>query len=165
VAEARENLQREGLPLPDSVPLGIMVEVPAAVQLAPHLAREVDFFALGTNDLIQYMLAADRANPMVHRYYEPLHPAILLTIQQLVTVARQAGRGLCICGEMASDPCCLPLLVGLGVREFSVSAPFILRLKQLLANWPLARLEQLANEALRQDDPRKIRELVAALPA
>ena len=90
-----------------------MIEVPAAVQMADQLAQEVDFFALGTNDLIQYLLAADRNNPLVKKYYDPLHPAVLRVLHDVAKVAAQHEKGLCLCGEMASDPMNFLLLIGI----------------------------------------------------
>ena len=104
IEEARRNLVQENIPFAASLPIGIMIEVPSTVQLAPMLAKEVDFFALGTNDLIQYMLAADRNNPLVNKYYDPLHPAVLQALNQVAATALEQGKGLCLCGEMASDP-------------------------------------------------------------
>ena len=97
-----------------------MVEVPSAVWLAPRLAREVDFFSVGTNDLIQYLLAADRNNPKVAHLYEALHPAVISAIAEVVNVARAADKEVCICGEMASDPLATLLLVGMGLDELSL---------------------------------------------
>ncbi len=159
VEEARQNLIDEGNKIP-RIPLGVMIEVPAAVSIADHLASQVDFFALGTNDLIQYMLAADRGNSLVHDYYDPLHPAILRAIRHVVKVADEYDKHLCICGEMAGDPGCFALLVGLGLREFSVSGPAILRLKATLAQLPMKGLSELAARALEQDTGRKVRALV-----
>ncbi len=125
VNEARMNLIREGIETPE-LPLGVMVEVPATIAIARHLARDVDFFALGTNDLVQYMLAADRGNSLVRHYYDPLHPAILQAIEQMVGVAKETGRDLCICGEMASDRDCFAPAgwVGVaGVFRFSTFDP------------------------------------------
>ena len=98
-----------------------MVEVPSAVWLAPRLIREVDFFSIGTNDLIQYLLAADRNNPRVAHLYEALHPAVLSAIAEVVNVARAAGKEVCICGEMASDPLATLLLIGMGLDQLSLS--------------------------------------------
>lgn len=159
VAEARANLIGNGWAIPD-VPLGVMIEVPAAITMADHFAAQVDFFALGTNDLIQYLLAADRGNAAVHHYYDSLHPAVLAAISQMVATARRRGKGLCICGEMASDPVCFPILVGLGLREFSVSSPSIFGLKASLSTYDITALETLANEALTKATSREIRELV-----
>lgn len=132
VREARQNLVREGLDPVEDLPLGVMIEVPAAVRLVPRLADEVDFFALGSNDLIQYLLAADRNNPLVSKYYDPLHPAVLQVLYEVAGTARSLGKGVCLCGEMASDPLCLILLIGMGLREYSMPAPFIPRTKAFL---------------------------------
>ena len=157
VAEARANLQRDGIACAEHVPLGVMIEVPAAVMMAQQLAREVDFFALGTNDLIQYMLAADRNNPLVNKYYDPLHPAILQVLHQVTEVARREGKGLCLCGEMASDPLHFLALVGMGIREFSMPAPFIPRIKALLRDLPAKAARRAAREILTMDDSAHIR--------
>jgi phosphotransferase system, enzyme I, PtsP len=157
VEEARQNLRREGIPFAEEVPLGVMIEVPAAVQLAPRLAREVDFFALGTNDLVQHMLAADRNNPLVGKYYDPLHPAILQVLQSVTEVAKRQGKGLCLCGEMASDPLNLLLLVGLGIREFSMPAPFIPRTKAFLRDLSSTVARKAARTALEMGDSTRIR--------
>ena len=159
VDEARDNLSREGVET-TAVPLGVMVEVPATIAIARHLAEGAEFFALGTNDLIQYMLAADRGNPLVHQYYDPFHPAILQAIDQMVRITEELDKGLCICGEMASDPIAFALLVGLGLREFSVSAPSILPLKAMLRKLSFIKLSDLAREALNQDQGEKTRALV-----
>ncbi|MGI9474730.1 MAG: phosphoenolpyruvate--protein phosphotransferase [Rubripirellula sp.] len=159
VQECRDKLTEEGWVLPQ-VPLGIMIEVPAAIAIADHLAREADFFALGTNDLIQYLLAADRGNATVRDYYEPMHPAVLQSIARMVDVSKRTGRELCLCGEMASDPGYLALLVGLGLREFSVAAPGILRLKATLAQSSLSDLQNLAEGALELGDSQQIRDLI-----
>lgn len=146
MAQARANLDREGTAYARNVPLGIMIEVPAAVTIAEQLAREVDFFAMGTNDLIQYMLAADRNNPLVNRYYDPLHPAILRVLKDVTDVALKAGIDVCVCGEMASDPVNLLALVGLGIQEFSMAAPFIPRTKAFLRDLP----DEVARKAVRK---------------
>ena len=159
VRDAREKLRGEGIETPE-IPIGVMIEVPATLAIARHLARDADFFALGTNDLIQYMLAADRGNAMVHQYYDPLHPAMMQAIDAMVSVAAETGRGLCICGEMASDPACFALLVGLGLREFSVSAPSILPLKAMLAQLDESNLVQLAQQAMRNGDGDATRQMI-----
>jgi len=132
VTEARLNLKKEGLDFADNIPLGVMIEVPAAVRMVPQLANEVDFFALGTNDLVQYFLAADRNNPLVSKYYDPLHPAILHVLYEVTDTALSMGKGVSLCGEMATDPLTLLLLIGMGIREFSMPAPFIPRTKAFL---------------------------------
>ncbi len=157
IEEARTVLSREKIPFAQTVPIGVMIEVPAAVMLAPQLAREVDFFALGTNDLIQYMLAADRNNPLVNKYYDPLHPAILQVLNQVAATARQQGKGLCLCGEMASDPMNFLVLYGMGIDEFSMPSPFIPRIKAFLRDLPSDVAHQAAAKALTMSDSASIR--------
>lgn len=132
IAEAKASLRREGLEFADDLPLGVMIEVPAAVHLVPCLAKEVDFFAIGTNDLIQYLLAADRNNPRVSKHYDPLHPAVMNVLGEICRSVGIAGKGLCLCGEMATTPITLLPLLGMGLREFSIPAPFIPRTKAFL---------------------------------
>ncbi len=132
IEEAKQNLMKDGLAYSDDVPIGVMIEVPAAVRLVAQLANHVDFFALGTNDLIQYLLAADRNNPLVSKYYDPLHPAVLQVLYEVTDTASSLGKGVCLCGEMASDPLTMILLIGMGLREFSMPAPFIPRIKAFL---------------------------------
>ena len=160
IEAAVHHLKEEGLSFNSAVPIGAMIEVPAAIHLAPYLAREVDFFALGTNDLIQYLLAADRSNPRVQNYYEPLHPAVLMSLKHLSDTARAHQVDLCVCGEMAADPAGLLALMGLKIREFSLSAPCIPRLKRFISRVDLARAEELAEAILKESDGRKIRALL-----
>jgi phosphotransferase system enzyme I (PtsP) len=157
VREACENLRKEGVPFVEDVPLGMMVEVPAAVQLADRLAREVDFFALGTNDLIQYLLAADRNNPLVSRYYDPLHPAVLQVLHNVARIAREQDKGLCLCGEMANDPLNLLVLIGMGIREFSMAAPFIPRMKAVLQRISSREAEEAARRVMEMTDSGQVR--------
>jgi phosphotransferase system enzyme I (PtsP) len=139
--EAQAELYKEGLEHNPNIEVGIMVEVPSAVWLAPRLIQEVDFFSIGTNDLVQYLLAADRNNPKVAHLYEPLHPAVLSAIAEIVNVARGAGKQVCICGEMASDPIATLLLVGMGLDQLSLSPLFIPVVRKLVrgANYQTAR--------------------------
>lgn len=158
VAEACQALTAEGILATDSVPIGIMIEVPAAIQLADDFAHEVDFFALGTNDLVQYMLAADRNNPLVNRYYDPLHPGVLRALHHVIRVARKQNKGLCLCGEMASDPLSLTVLVGMGIREFSMAAPFVPRTKAFLHQLDIKTAEEATTAVLRMTERRAIRD-------
>jgi phosphotransferase system enzyme I (PtsP) len=141
-----------------------MVEVPAAVQMCKFLAQEVDFFSLGTNDLIQYMLAADRNNQLVNKYYNPLHPAVLQAIKYVADTAQKSGKGVCICGEMATDPVNFTVLLGLGIREFSVVAPFIPRIKAFLADIEYKKATEITDAVLQMGSATEIKDyLVDAL--
>ncbi|MSO45379.1 MAG: phosphoenolpyruvate--protein phosphotransferase [Acidobacteria bacterium] len=163
VAEAAAELTRRGESVP-AVPIGVVIEIPAAAYRADLLAREVDFLTIGTNDLIQYCLAVDRADERVSQLHEPLHPAILRVI---VAVRRAAARNripVSVCGEMASDPALLALLVGLGLREFSMTPGAIPVAKQVLAELRSDELRALARRVLRLATIDEIeRELLAAL--
>jgi phosphotransferase system enzyme I (PtsI) len=148
VAAAAADLAQRGEPV-SRVPIGVMIEIPAAAYIADVLAREVDFFTIGTNDLIQYCLAVDRADERVSRLYEPLHPAIL---RMIVMVRRAASRQripVSLCGEMASDPALLTLLVGLGLTEFSMTPGAIPVAKQVLAERRSDELRALARRILK----------------
>jgi phosphoenolpyruvate-protein phosphotransferase (PTS system enzyme I) len=163
VAEAAADVARHGQ-TPPRVPIGVTIEIPAAAYTADLLAREVDFFAIGTNDLIQYCLAVDRADERVSQLYEPLHPAIL---RMIVMVRRAAARQripVSVCGEMASDPALLALLVGLGLTEFSMTPGAIPVARQVLAELRRDELRALARRAMRLATVDEIeRELTAAL--
>ncbi|MGH8014374.1 MAG: phosphoenolpyruvate--protein phosphotransferase [Candidatus Binataceae bacterium] len=157
LAEAQAELYKEGLEHNPDIPVGIMVEVPSAVWLAPRLIREVDFFSIGTNDLIQYLLAADRNNPKIAHLYEPLHPAVLSAIAEITNVARGAGKDVCLCGEMASDPMATLLLLGMGLDQLSLSPLFIPVVRKLVrgTNYQTARV--LAHDALEMTSVQEIK--------
>jgi phosphotransferase system enzyme I (PtsI) len=125
--EEKEKLQREGVPVADDIEVGMMVEIPAAAVLADQFAKEVDFFSIGTNDLIQYTMAADRMNERVSYLYQPYNPAILRLISNVIDAAHKEGKWAGMCGEMAGDAIAIPILLGLGLDEFSMSATSILR--------------------------------------
>lgn len=148
VAGAAADLLRRGETVP-RVPVGVMIEIPAAAYTADLLAREVDFFTIGTNDLIQYCLAVDRADERVSRLYEPLHPAILRMIVMVRRAARRRGIPVSLCGEMASDPALLTLLVGLGLTEFSMTPGAIPVAKQVLREVRSDELRAMARRILR----------------
>jgi phosphotransferase system enzyme I (PtsI) len=146
--EAIRELTAEGVACNPETPLGAMIEIPAAALIVDALAKEVDFFSLGTNDLVQYLLAADREDETVADYYQPLHPAVLRVIQSVAQAADDAGRELTICGEMAGDPDYTELLLGLGLRAFSVAPGELLDVKNAIRKSSLAEARQLAQEAL-----------------
>ncbi len=130
--QVKDELDQEGVEYDRDIKMGIMIEIPAAVTMAPILARHVDFFSIGTNDLIQYALAIDRINEHIAYLYQPFHPAILLMIKQVCDAAKDAGIGLSICGEMAGDPLCVSILVGLGIQELSANARAIPLIKKVI---------------------------------
>jgi phosphotransferase system enzyme I (PtsI) len=148
LAEVMAELDAEGVAFQPRVRLGTMIEVPSAALIADLLAREVDFFSLGTNDLIQYALAVDRSNEHVSYLYRPLHPAILRMIHGTVEAARGAGIEVSVCGEMAADPACAALLVGLGLRKLSLSPRKVPEVKTQIRELDVAELEKLALECL-----------------
>jgi phosphotransferase system enzyme I (PtsI) len=169
LAEARAGLAAEGLPMGD-LAVGLTLEVPSAVVVADLLAREVDFFSVGTNDLVQYLLAVDRVDPRVSSLYEPLHPAVLRTISAIVAASREAAIPLAVCGEMASDPLQAAVLVGLGVHELSMSAGAIPRVKGALRGISAGDARRAAVEAMTLPTAAAIeamlrRELASALAA
>jgi phosphotransferase system enzyme I (PtsP) len=159
----REELESEGWgPLPE-IKLGMMFEVPATVLMSELYAGELDFLAIGSNDLTQYTLAVDRNNPHVSYLYDPLDPAVLLMIQRLVTTARQAGKTIMLCGEMASDPEGCLVLVGMGLRELSMNAPLIPLVKDRLAQLTLAETENLARIAMNSTTGANVRQNIRML--
>ncbi len=132
LAQAKAELRREGVAYDPKMPIGIMIELPAAVMIAEYLANEVDFFSIGTNDLIQYSIGVDRTNHHVSYLYQPLHPATLRMIKLVVDAAHQAGIEVSLCGEVASDPCCVPILLGMGIDSLSLTAQAIPGIKRII---------------------------------
>ena len=130
------------------VNLGIMIEIPAAAMLADKFAKELDFFSIGTNDLIGYTMAADRGNDKVAYLYQPYNPSILRLINNVITAAHKEGKFVAMCGEMAGDPVAVPLLMGMGLDEFSMSAPSILQTRALMKQLNTADMKLLAEKAL-----------------
>ncbi|MFL9452941.1 phosphoenolpyruvate--protein phosphotransferase [Tolypothrix bouteillei VB521301_2] len=161
LVEVQSELRQEGIPFDEEMEVGIMVEVPSAVAIADKLATEVDFFSIGTNDLSQYVMAADRTHPLVANLVDAFHPAVLRMIQQTVQAARTAGIWVGLCGELASDPLSTPLLLGLGLNEVSLNPRFIPAFKQAIAQLTVAQAEAIATSALQQDSAQKVRALLA----
>ena len=146
--EVCDELEHEGIPLRRDVKLGVMIEVPAAAVIADQLAKEVEFFSIGTNDLIQYSLAVDRNNEHVAYLYQPLHPGILRMLHTVIRAARREAVGVSVCGEMAADPRFASLLVGLGLRRLSVSPRVVPSIKTRLRELSVAELEETALRCL-----------------
>ncbi|HZR82524.1 MAG TPA: phosphoenolpyruvate--protein phosphotransferase [Candidatus Binatia bacterium] len=160
IDDAKRELERDGVPHASNLPLGIMIEVPSAVHLAHQLALACDFMSIGTNDLIQYLLAVDRNNRKVAPLYQPLHPAVLGAISQCVEASRAAGKPISMCGEMAADPMCTLVLLGLGLDELSMEAFFIPVIKQLIRSVPYAAAVDLARHVLAQKKSGDIKSAV-----
>lgn len=160
VAEAQMELHNAGREMAENVQIGIMVEIPSVALLAERFAREVHFFSIGTNDLTQYTLAAERGNKRVSHLNDPCHPAVLREIQQVVLAAHRAGIWAGVCGEMAGDTQAIPILLGLGVDELSMSPRQIPSAKQVVRNWSLAKAQELARRALEMDGADAIRRAV-----
>ena len=148
VEECKAELSREGMQYAEDVPIGIMIEMPSAVLVADHLAKEADFFSIGTNDLIQYALALDRLNEHVGYLYQPLHPAVLRMIKMTVEAGHSAGRRVAICGEMAGDPLHTLVLLGMGVDDLSMNAASLPLVKRVLRRATLLDATKLAEHVL-----------------
>lgn len=146
--EEKASLQEEGVDVSENIEVGIMVEIPAAAVLADQLAKEVDFFSIGTNDLIQYTMAADRMNERVSYLYQPYHPSILRLVQFVIQSAHKEGKWAGMCGEMAGDQTAVPLLLGMGLDEFSMSATSILKTRSLMSKLDQEEMKELTEKAI-----------------
>jgi phosphoenolpyruvate-protein kinase (PTS system EI component) len=146
--EARTTLMAQGVPLPGRLQFGMMVETPAAALLAHHFAQMVDFFSIGTNDLTQYTLAVDRTNERVAHLASPYHPAVLRLIAMTIEAAHARGKWVGLCGEFAGDVQAVPLLLGLGLDEFSMAPVSIPAVKEEIRRWSLSRCREIAQTAL-----------------
>jgi len=158
--EAAESLEKDRIPFNADIELGAMIEVPSAVMMADILAREVDFFSIGTNDLIQYSLAIDRVNKQVAHLYQPLHPAVLRMIQRVVDAAKQADIEVNMCGEMAGDPLNLPVLLGMELDAISmnpISIPAVKRVTRMLS---VKEAKLFLEEALKRPTTEDVIKLV-----
>ncbi|HCU42586.1 phosphoenolpyruvate--protein phosphotransferase [Leuconostoc pseudomesenteroides] len=145
--EERTKLEESGVKVGD-IKLGIMIEIPAAAMLADKFAKEVDFFSIGTNDLIGYTMAADRGNDRVAYLYQPYNPSILRLINNVIAAAHNEGKFVAMCGEMAGDPIAVPILMGMGLDEFSMSAPSVLQTRSLMKKLDTTKMAELAKQAL-----------------
>ncbi|HFG0417007.1 TPA: phosphoenolpyruvate--protein phosphotransferase [Staphylococcus aureus] len=158
--EEKENLKNEGHDISDDIELGIMVEIPATAALADVFAKEVNFFSIGTNDLIQYTLAADRMSERVSYLYQPYNPSILRLVKQVIEASHKEGKWTGMCGEMAGDETAIPLLLGLGLDEFSMSATSILKARRQINGLSKNEMTELANRAVDCATQEEVIELV-----
>ena len=158
--EEKEATYSKWYTISDDIEVGIMVEIPSTAVLADQFAKEVDFFSIGTNDLIQYTMAADRMNERVSYLYQPYNPAILRLVKMVIDAAHKEGKWAGMCGEMAGDEIAIPLLLGLGLDEFSMSATSILKARTQIKDLKKSDMEQLANEALQMATADEVAQIV-----
>ena len=156
LAECRADLRARGVPFDEALEIGIMIEIPSAATTADLLAKDCSFFSIGTNDLIQYLLAIDRVNDRIAHLYEPTHPAVLRTLRHVVDEAHRCNLPVSVCGEMAGDPVYAPLLLGLGVDSLSLSPAWLPSVKYIVRNMTMADARALAAEAMTLTSPKEI---------
>jgi phosphoenolpyruvate-protein phosphotransferase (PTS system enzyme I) len=159
----RRELDEEGYPYDKSIEVGIMIETPSAVAIADLLARETDFFSIGSNDLIQYTLAVDRGNARINYLYEPMHPSVLRLIRNTVEAGHAAGIWVGMCGEVAGDPLYSVLLVGLGLDELSISAYMIPEVKRIIRSITYDEAKMLVRKAMTMSTAAEIRRYLAGV--
>lgn len=160
-----QELVSEGVHPAEPIKVGAMIEIPSVAAVAADLAQEADFFSVGTNDLVQYLLAVDRGNPRIAALYEPTHPAVVRTLEKIFQAARQQGLAAAVCGELAGDPLWAPLLLGLGAHELSMAPPAIPEVRFVLRHSSRAELTQLAQRALAARESIEIKTLLADFAA
>jgi phosphotransferase system enzyme I (PtsI) len=154
------DLDKADISYDRKIKVGAMIEIPSAVMVADILAESADFFSIGTNDLIQYTLAIDRSNENVAYMYEPYHPAIIRMIMQVVKAARDAGIEVSLCGEMAGDPFCIPILLGMGINELSLTATSIPQIKKLIRSFSKEEAERDLENILRLKSSEEVRNYI-----
>ncbi len=159
VAQAKRELKEEELPHDPNVPVGLMIEVPAAALMIKSIMKEADFASIGTNDLIQYVMAADRTNPQVVELYDSLAPAVLHMIKYVVDGCREIAKPVAVCGEMAARPLTILALVGLGVTELSVGVTFVPAVKEIIRSFTMKEAKELADRALTMETGREIEDM------
>jgi phosphotransferase system enzyme I (PtsI) len=154
--ECKQELRARGQPFDETLEVGAMIEIPSAAATVDLLEKQADFFSVGTNDLIQYMLAIDRGNDRIAHLYEPAHPAVVRTIRRIVEDAHRLAVPVSVCGEMAGDPIYAPLLLGLGVDSLSMAPPSIPAVKFLVRAMTMADARALAADVLAMTSPKEI---------
>ena len=163
ISQVHEDLVKQGLIGDRPFPVGCMIEVPSVVMLCDAIAKEVDFFSIGTNDLVQYTLGVDRSNPSMSEFFYPAHPSVIRMIKMVVTEAKRQGKPVTLCGEIASNPFFVPLLLGLGVSEFSCSPRHIPLVKRAVRRCVLLETFKLAQKILQVSSSAEVEEALAAL--
>jgi phosphotransferase system enzyme I (PtsI) len=148
IGEAKAELSNRQLPFDPDIPVGVMIEVPSAALIADLLAKEVEFFSIGTNDLCQYVLAVDRMNEEIKALYDPFHPAVLRLIREVIAQGHRHGIPVGMCGEMAGDPQATLLLLGMGLEEFSMNAPSIPAIKHIILDTSLAHARAICDQKM-----------------
>jgi phosphoenolpyruvate-protein phosphotransferase len=155
--QAKDELDQGKIPYDNQLQVGIMVEIPSAAVIADILAKEVDFFSIGTNDLIQYTIAVDRMNQKISHLYNPFHPAVLRLIQNVIDASHRAGKWTGMCGEMAGEVIAAPILLGMGLDEFSMSAMSIPHVKKIIRSMSYEEAQEMARQVMHMEDSEKIR--------
>ena len=160
VLEEKGNLIKEGKEVNDNIQIGMMVEIPATAALANKFAKYADFFSIGTNDLIQYTMAADRMSEKVSYLYQPLNPSVLNLIKMTIDGAHAAGKWCGMCGEMAGDAISAPVLLGLGLDEFSMSASSVLNARKIIRSLSYEKMKELADKAITLETEKEVKDLI-----
>ncbi len=158
--EVKEELKKDKVKFDENIPVGVMIEVPAAAAITDILVKEVDYLSIGTNDLIQYYLAVDRSNEFVSYLYKPLHPSVLRLIKYIIDVAQREGKEITVCGEMAAEPLSAIVLLGIGLRNFSMNPIFIPRIKKALRSVEYKSVKKIVQEAMNLKTAQEIEEYV-----
>jgi len=158
--EVKEELKREKVRFDENIPLGVMIEVPAAAAITDILVKEVDYLSIGTNDLIQYYLAVDRSNESVSYLYKSLHPSVLRIIKFIIDTTRREGKDIAVCGEMAADPLSAIVLLGFGLRKFSMNPIFIPRIKKVLRSVEYKFVKSVVQKAMSLKTAQEIEEYI-----
>ncbi|QJC35876.1 phosphoenolpyruvate-protein phosphotransferase PtsI [Enterobacteriaceae endosymbiont of Donacia sparganii] len=156
----KKQLQNQKYDFNKKIPIGIMIETPASAIIANYLIKEIDFFSIGTNDLTQYTLAVDRGNDLISHLYNPIHPAIFFLIKKVIDASHEEGKWTGMCGELASDECYIPVLLGMGLNEFSMSSISIPKIKDIIRNIEMVKAKELANNVLLQPTIKNIKNLL-----
>jgi phosphotransferase system enzyme I (PtsI) len=154
--DVMEELEDEGVPFRKDIPIGIMIEVPSAALMASQFAKEVNFFSIGTNDLIQYTLAVDRTNEKVAGLFTPAHPAVLQLVRDVIRAGGRNSISVSVCGEMAGEPLYTLLLLGLGLNIFSMNGPDIPEVKKIIRSTTMEHARQVARKVMSFDSERQV---------